>query len=196
MPRTKKCEEFRPRNSLKTQLKKYIKNRDIISKYQSGFRIKHLCETTVNYVISEWRAVGKDKRIIAIFFNFKRVFETIDREIILNKLYMYGIRGIALDCFKSYMKRRRQTTKLNEIESNEIIRPQGSILEALLFIIYINDMPSILKQCKLALYADDTLIYTIANSDEEFHENIKYDMKKIDEWLKMNKLKLNEIKQK
>ena len=46
------------------------------------------------------------------------------------------------------------------------------------------------------MYADDTLIYTIANSDEECRENIKYDMKKIDEWLKMNKLKLNENKTK
>ena len=94
---------------------------------------------------------------------------------------MYIIRGIELDWFKSYMK-RRQTAKLNDIESDEIINnigvPQSSILGALLFIIYINDMASILEQCKLVLYADDTLIYTIANSDEEFRENIKYDMKK------------------
>ena len=46
------------------------------------------------------------------------------------------------------------------------------------------------------LYADNTLLYTIANSDEECRENVKYDMKKIDEWLKMNKLKLNENKTK
>ena len=55
-------------------------------------------------------------------------------------------------------------------------------------------MPSILEKCKLVLYADDALIYTIANSDEECRENIKHDMKKIDEWLKINKLKLNENK--
>ena len=58
----------------------------------------HLCETTVNYVISEWKAVEKDKRIIALFLDFKRVFEAIDREIILDKLYMYGIRGTELEC--------------------------------------------------------------------------------------------------
>ena len=70
------------------------------------------CETTINYVISEWRAIGKYKKIIAIFLDFKRAFETIDREIILNKLYMYGIREIELDWSKSYMKGRRQTTIL------------------------------------------------------------------------------------
>ena len=95
---------------------------------------------------------------------------------------MYGIRGIVLDWFKSYMKRRRQTTKVNDIESDEIINnfgvPQGSILGALSFIIYINDMPSILEICKVVLCADDTLIYTIASSEEECRENIKYDIKK------------------
>ena len=78
------------------------------------------------------------------------------------------------------MKRRWQMTKLTEIINNFGV-PQGSILVAFLFIIYINDMPSILEKCKLILYADDTLIYTIANSDEECRENIRYDMKNIDE---------------
>ena len=138
----------------------------------------------------------KDKRIIALFLDFK----TIYREINLDRLYMYGIRETELEWFKSYMKRRRQTTKLNDIESDEIINnfgvPHGSILGALLFIIYINDMRSILEKCKVVLYTDDTLLYTIANSDEEYRENIRYDMKKIDEWFKMNKLKLNENKTK
>ena len=102
----------------------------------------------------------------------------IDREIILNKLYMYGIKGIELDWFKSYMKRRRQTTKLNDIESGELINNFGMLQGSILFIKYINDMPSILEKCKLILYADGTLIYTIANSDEECRENIKYGMKK------------------
>ena len=57
----------------------------------------------------------------------------IDREIILDELCMYEIRGIALEWFRSYMKRRKQMTKINDIESDEIINnfgvPQGSIWE-------------------------------------------------------------------
>ena len=67
----------------------------------------------VNYVISEFKAVEKDKRIIALFLDFKRTFETIEREIIRNKLYMSGIRRTELEWLKSYMKR------LNDIESDK-----------------------------------------------------------------------------
>ena len=180
-PIEKQCEEFRPINSLKTcekiiekvvkdQLEKYIENRYILSKNQSEFRKKHSCETTVKYGINEFKAVAKDKRIIALFLDVKRALETIYREIILNKLYMYGIRGTELEWLKSYMKRRRQTTKSNDIESDEIINnfgmPQGSILGALLFIIYMNNMPSILEKCKVVFYVEDTPLYTVAKGDE------------------------------
>ena len=57
-------------------------------------------------------------------------------------------------------------------------------------------MPSFLEKCEVILYVDDILLYTIANSSEECRENLKYDMKKIDEWLKMNKLILNKNKTK
>ena len=94
---------------------------------------------------------------------------------------MYVIRGNELGWFKSYIKRRRQTTKLNYIKSGEIINnfgvQQGSILGALLFIIYINDIPSILEKVKL-FCTEMMLCYAVANSDEECRENIKYVMKK------------------
>lgn len=57
-------------------------------------------------------------------------------------------------------------------------------------------MPNIIEKCEIILYADDTLIYTEAISEEQCKENMKYDVNKINNWLKMNKLKLNEKKTK
>ena len=74
--------------------------------------------------------------------------------------------------------------------------PQGSILEALLFIIYINDMNNILQKCEIVLYEDDTLIFNISKTDEECQINLKFDLNNVNRWLKMNKLKLNEDKTK
>lgn len=209
--KTKRCEEFRPINTLKTcekilekvvkeQLYKYMEDSSILSKYQSGFRKKHSCETAVNYVVNRWKSIEKNNKMMAIFLDFKRAFETIDRKIMLQKLETYGVKGKELEWFKSYLENRIQITKVNGRTSAPIINdfgvPQGSILGALLFIIYINDIPNVLENCEIVLYADDTLIYNEANTEEECLENLQKDIKNVNIWLKMNKLKLNENKTK
>ena len=101
--KTTKCEEFWPINTLKAleeiiekivknQLEKYLEENSIISTDQSGFREHHSCETTVYHLILQWKIYAHNKQIIAIFLDFKRAFETIDRNILLSKLYMYEIR--------------------------------------------------------------------------------------------------------
>lgn len=209
--KTNKCEEYRPINTLKTfekilekvvkeQLEKYIEKNTLLSKYQSGFRKKFSCETAVNFVINQWKKIERNKKIMAIFLDFKRAFETIDREIMIHKLYMYGIQGKELNWFKSYLRNRKQITKVNGNKSsamdNDYGVPQGSILGALLFIIYINDMPNTLERCKIVLYADDTLIYSEGDTEEQCRNNMIHDINNINTWLKMNKLKLNENKTK
>ena len=118
--KTKLCEEFRPINTLKTkkvkesrknQLEKYMKSNALLHKYQSGFGKNFSCETAFNYIINRRKKIEKNKKVIAIFLDFKRAFETIDRGILLQKLYNYGIQGIELKWFESYLTNRRQVTK-------------------------------------------------------------------------------------
>ena len=122
-----------------------------MSKYQSGFRRKFSCEMAVNYVVSPWKN-AKNSKILAIFLAFKRAFETIDRDILLQKLLKYGIENEELMWFRSYLTNRKQITRVNNTESRPIENkygvPQGSILGALLFIIYINDMEKVLEKCE------------------------------------------------
>ena len=95
-----KCEEYRPINSLKTfekvletvvkqQLENYMEENKLLSKYGFGFRRKFSCETDVNYVVRRWKN-AKNNKILAIFLDFKRAFETIDKDILLQKLLKYG----------------------------------------------------------------------------------------------------------
>lgn len=211
VPKTKKCEEFRPINTLKTvekilesvvknQLQEYMENNDLFSKNQSGFRKYHSCETAINYVINEWKNRDTKEIIIALFLDFKRAFETIDIEILLKKLRMYGVEDNEIKWFRAYLTQRRQKTKIGNIESDYANThtgvPQGSILGALLFIIYINDIENVVKHCKVVMYADDTLLYIKTESIEECKRKINCDIDLINNWLKMNKLKLNEQKTK
>lgn len=148
----------------------HIDKNNILMERQSGFRAKHSCETALNLIIDEWKlAMAKNKAVVAVFLDFKRAFETIDREILLSKLYYMGIRGTSHDWFKSYLERRTQRVKIDENTSDaKVINsgiPQGSALSAILFILYINDIDKILPiHCNLSLLADDTLMTATADT--------------------------------
>ena len=79
---------------------------------------------------------------------------------------------------KSYLTNRKQITGVNNIKSSEITNgygvTQGSNLGALLFIIYTNDMPN-----EIGIYADNTLIFNISETDEECQINLKFDLNNV-----------------
>lgn len=112
----------------------------------------------------------------------------------------YGIKGKEYKWFVSYLHDRKQRTRVNQTLSDaievELGVPQGSVLGTLLFLFYINDMADDLEYAKLALFADDALLYIAAETVDECVRRMNMDLAKLAEWLKSNKLKLNAEKTK
>ena len=131
---------------------------------------------------------------MVVFLDFRKAFDTVDQEVLPQKLHNLGVRGNVYALMASYLTEGKQFVNLNSENSNlQLVKrgfPQGSSLGPLLFLVYINDIGSNANIIgKLILYADDTVLRE--NSPSETG-NLNY----LQTWLARNKVDLNYTKSK
>ena len=121
----------------------------------------------VSQLLSVLHSIGKNLDNIQtdiLYLDFARAFDSVNHAILLEKLKRYGVVGQLHEWFKNYLQDRQQQVVVDGYTSTWAPVtsgvPQGSLLDLLLFIIFINDLPSALPDGSLtALYADDTKLY-------------------------------------
>jgi len=122
-----------------------------------------------------------------IFIDLKKVFNTVDHLILLNKLKHYGVRGMVSDWFLSNLFKRTKTTEINWFISDKQIVPcgvlQGSVLGPLLFLIYTNDIPNSSQKLNFNLFEDDTIMLYADKHPKSLEETVNKELKNVCEWL-------------
>ena len=181
------------------QLYDYLNRNQLIFLLQSAFRKLHSVLTCLLKSTNDWYLnIDKGRYTAAVFIDLKKAFDTVDHEILLNKLNYYGVRGKELSWFRSYLYNMKQFCRVNgHTSATEGVGcgvTQGSCLGPLLFLVYVDDLPYCLKTSDVAMYADDTTIYYSSPSMNDINTAINADLEALRGWLEGNKLSLNVVK--
>ena len=165
---------------IRDQIINHMEVNDLFANEQHGFVPKRDCMTNLLIAMEKWTQVIEDGgNIDIIYTDFAKAFDSVPHKRLLTKIESLGIRGDILQWIKAFLVGRKQKVCVDGVHSswNPVKSgiPQGSVLGPLLFVIYINDMPTKIKSLCL-LFADDAKIYN------ENSNVLQEDMKKLSEW--------------
>jgi len=141
----------------------HLKTNELISDMQHGFIPHRSCKSQLLSVLNKWTSILESgDSVDVIYLDFSKAFDSIPHLRLLNKLHSYGFRGRLLQWLKAYLSDRRQCVVVGDGVSgwSDVTSgvPQGSILGPLLFVIYVNELPDIVRNL-LYLFADDTKLF-------------------------------------
>ena len=181
------------------RLMKFLDRHNILYTHQYGFRPKYSIDYAVmslqNYIIKEFE---KGNYTIGIFLDLSKAFDTLDKNLLLNKLHSYGIRGIPNKWINSYLSDRNQHVQLRNILSDKNFIdtgvPQGSVLGPVMFLLYVNDLPNFDNKVFTLMFADDSSLFISGPNLDELnasHDQTKNIIIKVQNWINTNKLSLN-----
>ena len=171
-----------------------VMTRDSLDTAQHGFLSGKSCSNnlitlTDDIANSLYNNIGTD----IVYFDFAKAFDTVNHNLLLFKLKQnFHIDGRLLKFIANYLKDRRQRVILDNAFSDyrsvkSGILP-GSILGPLLFVLFINDISSVISLgTKICLFADDTKIWRAKQSESDCNI-LQSDIDKLDTWCKVNKM--------
>ena len=182
-------------------LESHLENGSFLANEQHGFRKSH---STVHAIAQLTNHVSKklDARTstLAVFIDFRKAFDCVQHPMLLDKLKNMFIDDSVVNWVRDYLTDRQQRVLANgRLSTYQTITqgvPQGSVLGPLFYIVYANDLSKIFKNCKFALYADDTVLYVSHQNFDIAVNKMQDDIDSLSRWCATNGIMVNTDKTK
>ena len=159
----------------------------LINKWQSGFLPGSSTVTQLLEMYNQFYSAideGKDVRIV--YLDISKAFDRVWHKGLLLKLHKFGIGGNLLKWFSDYLSNYFQRVVINGQCSDWVKATagvsQGSVLGPLLFLVFINDITSVVNHCDIRLFADDTCLFIKTSIPEIATNYINNDLANIENW--------------
>jgi hypothetical protein len=183
---------------IKSRLIAYLEGNKLLSKNQFGFRpgigTEEALYNTTTFLYNE---LDKSNKVIAVFLDLTKAFDTVNHQILLEILRSFGINNNSWNWFRSYIFNRTQIVKIN-ITGNECSIeygvPQGSVLGPILFNLYVNSICECNLDGLIVAYADDTCLLFSDKSLEGAHSKATVGLNNVNKSLSSRQLTLNNDK--
>lgn len=178
------------------RLECFFTKHNLISACQYGFLKKKSAEQALLVIKDKILENIEHKHYtLGLFLDFRKAFDCVQHNILLEKLNYYGVRGVTHNLVQDYLRHRMQYVRVNDVASNRLTVtcgvPQGSILGPLLFLIYINDITKLPGSHDMIMYADDTNIFFTAKSLVQAEATVNWYLGNLQSWLQRNMFSLN-----
>lgn len=179
-----------------TRITKFLLKHKVFFEGQYGFRKnRSTTDAILDLTGNVLENMNRGHYTMCLFLDMSKAFDSLNLDTILKKLEFYGIRGITLSWFKSYLTDRQiKVNFMKQISKPYKVTygtPQGSVLGPLIYIILANDLIKCLKVCSAITYADDTTVYASGNNLKFLYKKVNSDIQNLNGWFRSNSLTLN-----
>ena len=179
---------------VKDHLMNHLLANNLLSDYQFGFIPGRSCTTQLLYVLDYFtQHLDQGDSVDVIYLDFQKAFDSVPHQRLIQKISSFGVHGKNLQWIKDFLSNRTQQVVLNGQKSGLIPVtsgvPQGSVLGPVLFMTFVNDIPSVVSSPTF-MFADDTKIFHFVRSSDN-HATLQNDLNVLHEWSVRWQLKFN-----